>query len=404
MTGKQCGMAVVAAVAAMWAGAAEAAFTHGNLYIVQVGTAGGTLSDAAQPVSLVEFNPAGVQVGAAHALPSTGASTALTLSGAGSHDGHLNFSTNGQYLLLGGYRANAGAANPVIGTSAGANRVIGRIDSTWAADTTTALNDAYDQTEMTAVVSDTGSRFWTAGSGSYVSGLNSLPTTTGGLRYVGAVGATSSVNVSRTQATGGANAPDSLRGAKLIDGQIYVNTAAKESFDNKRGIFTTTPALPTSGAAAVADFVVNADGNPADSTGKFAPKTDFVLFDLNPSVPGFDVAYGTGGKLDYEKWSLVGGQWTRATNKSIASGEIQAMDGMLDASGNVVLYATTATAVYKLTDTAGYGNDFSTTFAQIYAAPAGTEFRGLAVAVPEPGMVGAIAVAGVGMMMRRRRK
>src|SRR5690606_33182414 len=73
-------------------------------------------------------------------------------------------------------------------------------------DTTTALTDAYDRTDITAVASDDGKRFWTAGDGKYEDVVNGslaneflVPTTTGGLRFVANIGDTTTVNLSQTQ-------------------------------------------------------------------------------------------------------------------------------------------------------------------------------------------------------------
>lgn len=383
-----------------WAG-----FTYGDLAIVRL--AGVSTDSNAQAVFIDEYSPSGVLVGS-HPISSAGAS-ALTLSGGGQHDGHLNLSSDGQYLLLGGYRANAGAANPSAATAASVSRVIGRIDSSYNANTSTALNDAYDQTEMTSVMSDNGQRFWTAGSGSYTNvdlGV-SVPTTTGGLRYVGAVGASTSVNLSQTQTVpvGAGLQPDSLRNARIINGQIYVTTASPESFGN-RGAYKTTVPLPTSGAQTMIPVINNVEGSAPDPTGKNVPKSDLILLDLNPAVPGFDTAYTTGGKADYEKWSLIGGTWTKFSNKAIPSGEdIQAFDAISTPSG-VQLYASTISRVYSLLDTAGYGGDFSQTFptTPLITAQDGTQFRGVAALVPEPSSLTLAAVTGLTLLRRRRRR
>jgi hypothetical protein len=344
---------------------------------------------------------------ASHPISSSGA-TALTLSGAGAHDGHLNLSSDGQYLLLGGYRADAGAPNPSATTAASVNRVIGRIDSSYTANTSTGLQDAYDHTEMTAVLSDNGQRFWTAGSGSYDDenlGI-SVPITSGGLRYVSSVGASTTVNLSQTQTipTGAGLQPDSLRNARIIGGQIYITTPSAESFGN-RGAYATGVPLPTSGAQTMIPVINNQEGMAPDPTGKQVPKTDLILLDLDATVPGLDTAYTTGGKADYEKWSLVGGTWIKISNKTVPSGEdVQAFDAISTPSG-VQLYATTISKVYSLLDTAGYDADFSQTFpaTPLISAEDGTQFRGIVALVPEPSSLAFVALSGLALLRRRRR-
>src|SRR5262249_60548949 len=101
----------------------------------------------------------------------TGATTLFTDSGSATSDGFLNLSTNGQYLLLAGYRAAIGTANVVSTTSAASPRVIGRITvATGAVDTSTALTDAYSGNNIRSATSDDGTRFWTGGTSSTVGG------------------------------------------------------------------------------------------------------------------------------------------------------------------------------------------------------------------------------------------
>jgi len=383
---------------------ANAGFTYGDLAVVRL--AGASTDSNAQAVFIDEYSPTGVLV-ASHPLPANGAS-AITLSGAGQHDGHLNLSSNGQYLLLGGYRADAGAASPSAAPVAQVSRVIGRIDGNWNADTSTALTDAYEQTEITSVMSDNGQRFWTAGSGSYVN-VNTAATvytTTGGLRYVSSLGATTSTNLSQTQTVpvGAGLKPDSMRNARIVNGQIYIMTASPESFVN-RGTFATSVPLPTSSAQTMIPIITNTEGSGSDPTGKNVPKSDVILLDVNPAVPGIDTAYTTGGKSDYEKWSLVGGTWVKFSNKAVPSGEdIQAFDAIATPSG-VELYATTISKVYSLLDTAGYNADFSQTFSStpLISAADGTQFRGIAALVPEPSSLAFVAFSGLALIRRRRR-
>ncbi|HTZ19982.1 MAG TPA: hypothetical protein VMC06_03795 [Opitutaceae bacterium] len=393
---------------------AQGQFTNGHIVALQVGDGTTGITDAAQPIFMDEYDlSAGVMLGGPHALPSFGLS-AVTLTGVNDgHDGLLRLSSNGQYLTLGGYRADAGSANPVNYSAADVNRVIARIDSHWIADTSTALNSAYDHTNICAVVSDTGQRFWTAGSGSYTDLVNGPPpdftvaTTSGGLRYVSGVGATSSLNISQTQTLGGPLQPDSMRGARIANGQLYITTASHESFGN-RGAFATTDPLPTSGPQTMIPIINNTEGSGSDPTGKNYPKSDAVFLDLNPAVPGIDTIYSTGGKADYEKWSLVNGTWIKFSDKKSlvnSSEEINALEAIVNGS-TVTLFAATDGGIYKLVDTNGWNADFSSTFPGSYfiAAPAGTQFRGIAV-VPEPVSVLLMALGGaVAIRPRRARK
>lgn len=396
---------------------ARAEFIPGHLVAVSVGGS----TDVAQVVTLTEYDATtGAKIGS-HVLPSTGAA-ALTLSGQGSHDGHLNLSSDGRYLTLGGYRADAGASSPVTSydTVTDTNtylRTVGRVDGAWSVNTATTLErNAYYRTDVTSVATDKGNRFWVGGSGSYTNPLDaandfSSATTTGGLHYVSQLGAATSVTLNQTtsivkDANGVEQSPkpDSMRNIRIVNGQLYVLSASQGSYVN-RGAFKTADALPTSGPQQMTGVITNTEGSGADPTGKSVPKTDMALLTVN----GVPTAYTTGGKNLYEKWAYQAGQWVRiavATLKSNlnASPEIRALDYTYDGSG-VTLMASTNEGIFKLIDTNPAGLTFSSTFPQVpFILPdAGSSFRGFAV-VPEPGSLGALAVVAAGGMLGRRRR
>lgn len=428
-------------------GAAHAAFTAGNLVVLRVGDGASALTLGSEPVFLDEYNAATGAFVASHAVPSTGAS-ALTLGGRNdAHDGHLNLSSDGQYLTFGGYRSDDGATytadlinngtnDPALESAAAVARVVGRVGSSWNVDTTTALTDAYDHTNLTAVASDNGSRFWTAGSGGYLNGLTNTPTTSGGLRYVPSLGTSDSINVSQTQTTGVALEPDSLRNTRIVNGQLYAITASQNSFGN-RGAYATSVALPTPSGDTPIPFnpeLINHEGSNTDfggnttsggATGKLYPKSDVIFLDLDPAVPGIDTAYSTGGKKDYQKWALVNPtsntfadhreDWRVVSSLGLASDEINALEASV-VGGVVTLFASTDGGIYKLTDTAGYNAAISSPFGGSYfistpVAPqiiegtlySYTDFRGLALLpVPEPASCALLAMGTLVLVHRKR--
>lgn len=401
-----------------------------RIVAVQLGDGASPVGDTAQAVSLSEFSLAG-STGTlldSHSIPSTGAA-ALTLGGAGGHDGHLNVAGNGQYLLLGGYRANAGAPNPVAQSAADVNRVIGRISlSDWSIDTTTALADAYSGGELDAVVSDNGLHFWTAGDGTN----NGSPSTGGGLRYVDHLGAGTTTNLSQTQTIPSPSGldPDSMRSARLVNGQLYITTASQGSFGN-RGLYATTDPLPTTGPQTMIPLMNNNEGNSSssvqemapDSKGKWVPKSDIVFADLNPAVPGLDTAYSTGGKNEVAKWSLIdnglgGYAWKQVQVSTFLNNgndglDVNALDLVVNPDDSVDLFVANDAGIYRLIDSTGYvgvqppaAAGFVTINDVPYyiTAPANTKFRGIAiVAVPEPASLGMLAIAALGLLQRRRR-
>ncbi|MCC7192368.1 MAG: hypothetical protein IT444_06240 [Phycisphaeraceae bacterium] len=442
-------MMTLAAGIAVTSGAANGAFAPGNLVVLRVGDGASALTLGSEPLFLDEYNASTGALVASHAIPSTGAG-ALTLGGRNdAHDGHLNLSSNGQYILFGGYRSidgatytpdsiNSGTNDPALESAASVSRVIGRVDSLWNVDTTTALNDAYDHTNITAVASDDGTRFWTAGSGDYLDGLTEIATTTGGLRYVPTLGSNDSINISQTQTIGGALEPDSLRNTRIVDGQLYAITASQHSFGN-RGAYATSVPLPTPGADTPIPLVpelINKEGSNTDfggnltsggSSGKLYPKSDILLLDLDPSVPGFDTAYTTGGKKDYQKWALVNPtsntypddhreDWRVVSSLSLSNDEINALDASV-VDGVVTLFASTDRGIFRLIDTGGYNAPISSPFGASYfiSTPVEpqivdgtlysyTDFRGLVLLpLPEPTSFTLLMIGTLALNRRRQR-
>ena len=150
--------------------------------------------------------------------------------------------------------------------------------------------------------------------------------------------------------------------------------------------------------------MTNTEGQGSDPKGKAVPKSDMVLLDLNPAIPGVDTAYTTGGKADYEKWSLVNGSWTRLSTKQLvnSSEDIRALEAVVDGT-TVTLFATTGFGVYRLVDATGYNAGLSASFAGSYfIQAAGTsQFRGIAV-VPEPASLLLLGLSGLALWRRRR--
>ncbi len=417
-------LALSACVAAMFSVPAMAQFSTDGLFVVRLGDAASPVSGAAaQKVYLDEYTASTGAFVRSIGLDYTG-STAFTLSGTSNlDDGHLNLSTDGQSLVLGGYRANLGFNEPQKSSASDVPRVIATVNAAGTANTSLALNDAYNNVVIAAVISD-GQHFWTGGA--YSTTDNAASVNSGGLRYVEGPGSTTSTNISARTIKAGSNEPDSLRNIRFVGNEIYVNTPAQKSFVN-RGVYAMSQTTP-GGTQVATPVIVNHEGQNIDDagnvdksgqiTGKWYPKTDAVFFDLDPTVPGYDVAYGTGGKEDYHKWSLVFNpsenqyEWIRNTQAFVGgqdSGlEINALDARL-VDGTVELFATLDQGVLKLQDTAGYNAAMSSLFADpdidtgagfFFTAGSGTQFRGLAL-VPEPTM---LALGLFGLMAIRRRR
>lgn len=344
-----------------------------NLYVVRLGDGVGTLGTAAAPVFIDKFDITGGTALSSIALPTTtvGSNFPLTLGASSPSMGHLQLSTNGQFLTLGGYSADAGTATVREST---VPRVVGRVEiSTGSVNTTTALTDAYigggsgsgDNGDIRSVMSTDGTEFWTAGT--------TFPATGGvGVRYT-TLGSTTSVQLS--------SSVTNTRVVSIFNNQLYVS-AASGTFQGVSTVGTGVPE-PT---------------NPNESTTTLLPgfptapgpsPYDFWFKDADTLYVADDRSQANGGGI--QKWTQSAGTWSLAYTLSPGSGT-RSLQGTI-VGGHAVLYATTApnatsgtvaNSIVSVTDT-GAGSAFST------LATSGTNrvFRGIEFVssgpVPIPG-------------------
>ena len=178
------GLLITAAVSSVLLNrnAQAAAFASGNLVIYRVGDGSSALVSSATAVFLDEYTPAGGSPVQSIAMPTVvnGLNKRLTASGTATSEGLLSLSTDGKYLVAPGYDAALATTGITTSTSASVNRVIARVDSTGAVDTTTALSDAISGGNPRGAVSTNGTDMWVSGT-----------STGGGIRYA-SLGATTS--------------------------------------------------------------------------------------------------------------------------------------------------------------------------------------------------------------------
>jgi hypothetical protein len=313
----------------------------------------------------------------------------FSLSGAGSHDAELHASTNGQFLTLAGYGVAPGGTDPAGFSSSTVPRVIARIDGLGNVNESTKLTDAFDGTTFRAAITDDGTRFWVAGDN------NGGATLSGGSRYVSGLGNSTSINISRTQTTGGSPTPDNVRdlrifnnsaGAQLYGGSGSGSSAGKAAFSIGTGLPTPSSNTPTP------ITLLNTDAHDASS---------FFLADLSSSVAGVDTLYTEDGSM-LRKYTFDGSTWTAIGSITLTGGE--KMDAVVS-GGSVQLFLGTLTTISTLTDSSGYGGTLTGSLTTVLNAPQGTFFGGIAVfgAVPEPSCLSFAAFAGMGLVRRRRR-
>src|SRR5262249_12333735 len=116
--------------------------------VVRVGDGVAALTNNATPVFLETHKIDGTLVGSAIALPTVanGPNKPFAVSGTATSEGDLTRSANGHYVVIAGYALAVGASDAGVASTASmtVNRVVARVDSSGAIDTTTALNNAYD--------------------------------------------------------------------------------------------------------------------------------------------------------------------------------------------------------------------------------------------------------------------
>ena len=320
-------------------------------------------------------------------LPATGQS-AVTLPFSSNHDGILNRSVDGRYLVFGGYRADSGTSDlpmtnsdPLMGPAT--PRVVVRVDANGAVDSSTALMDgSYNQTSIRAVATDDGSRFWVAGDNA---GNEPCCSISGGLRYVASLGASTSVNLSSVQESGGAQTPDNVRDVGIFDGQLYDSSGSNSSIG--KSTFIVGSGLPT--ATVDTPQALTKLYNDGAST------SAFFFLDLSNAVPGVDTLYtsasaqGEGlhkyaktacnGALDcYQDTNGAMVHWV--SNGFVALPAIEAITGSANGSA-VTIYSTDKTSVYRLTDSTGYNATIGGSMsAPIITVDENESIRGLAFA------------------------
>ncbi|HET9143266.1 MAG TPA: ExeM/NucH family extracellular endonuclease [Actinophytocola sp.] len=326
-----------------------AGFGAGNIVVARVGTGAAALSNAATPVFLDEYTPAGALVQSV-ALPTAtaGAQRRVTLGGTATTEGALALSQDGRYLTLGGYDADPGTAAVNGTSSATVNRVVARVDGAGAVDSSTAIADAFSGGSVRGAVTDDGGRFWAVGA-------------SGGVRLANLGGGpTTQLNSA---------APTNLRTVGIAGGQLYVGTGSGTA-----GVYTVGAGLPTTAGQTPA-LVAAAPG-----------AYGFAALDRDPAVAGVDTLYVAdesaapgGGVL---KFSFDGSTWTARGNFRPAGSGIRGLTGAVTPAG-ATLYATTNAVnntLVKVDDAAAFDAPISATATVLGNAPANTAFRGVAFA------------------------
>ncbi len=356
-----------AALASALAG--QSPFTTGNLVVVTVNT-GATAS----AMTLDEYTTNGTLV---QSLPlpaqTNGNQHAITVRGNAASEGYLNLSTDGRYLVLGGYDAPLGTPGATIEASTAATfpRVIARVDRLGNVDTSTALLDAYDGSTATAgnvraVASVDGSAFWTSGTGI---------SATAGVRHVSNLGDSSSVFLN-------AGSPTNCRVVGIYDGLLYTTSASTVYL----GVCSVGSGLPTGPGQTITLL----PGFP--TTGGTAASSTYDFFWADPNtvyVADDNVPASTVGGIS--KWTFDGTSWSRAYRLTVqptssSNWGARGLTGFVQ-NGVTTLWATmvtgsgTSTVLCSVTDTGP-----NSVVTPLLTSPSGTAFRGVRY-LPKPSSI-----------------
>ncbi len=352
-----------------------APLTPGHLVVYRIGTGSGSLVNTGNPVFLDEFSPSGTLVQSI-AMPTvvSGTQKRLIASGTAGSEGQMTRSADGRFLVLPGYDATPPHTGSLTGSASSVvNRVIGRVDADGNVDTSTALTDAYDANNFRGVASNTGLEFWTAGNSS----------TSGGVRYVASLGATTSTLLSSTNLN--------LRMPAIFDGQLYVSSGNGSTVR----LGSVGSGLPTTSGQVISALASNVTPNPftgPTNPPPLAPNA-FVFLDLNSSVMGLDTLYTAddGGSGSLQKFSFDGTAWTARGSVGVAADLYRGLIAKKQGS-DVLLYAvrkggggaTGGGELVTLTDTSGSTGTLTGTPTLLATAATNTAYRGVAFAPEKP--------------------
>jgi hypothetical protein len=239
-------------------------------------------------------------------VSTTGGNEALTNSSYSVSEGELSLSTNGQYLVTGGYNdtVSAWAPQQTFSPASFINRVIGTIDGQSDINTTTDLTDAYSGDNFRGVTSTDGTQFWTAGHSSGASN---------DYVHYATLGATTSMQITGAGST--PYNPSNINRVEIFNGQLY--ETVRSTSGSPAGIFQIGNGLPkTAGASGQSEslFIEVPQTNPLDVSDGEAPMTpfDFWMTDLptNPnSVNGVNVAYVADAEMGIARYDYTGSGW-----------------------------------------------------------------------------------------------
>ncbi len=325
------------------------AFTAGRLVVLKTTT---TVSKSSSPVTLQEISTTGTP-GATVVIPSsTTDNYPFQTSGIyGGSEGFLTTSTDGRYLILGGYGTSLNIADITATSSASVPRVVGEVTQSGCFAQVASSNLFYNSNDIRGAVSD-GFNFWASGaSNASVDGIDFYwPGTQAGLGTL-------------------ATNPPKAYGLRIFGGELYFSTQKQYNAlpNNNFGIFKVT-GLPTSNPVTITQIINTGANIPEDFSFNATLDICYIAINLNNSNGGI------------QKWTKSGSVWSLAYTLGTGITNIGAYGLVVNYSvpGAPVLYATTyestGNRVVKITDNGSVGSSPATT---LVSAVSGVYYKGI---------------------------
>lgn len=346
---------------------AASSFTPGNLMILRIGDGDQALSNAAQPIFLDEYTPAGVLVqSVAMPMSNFGSNRRFAISGTSTSDGVMNLSPDGKFLTLSGYNCDSLYQPNITSSSVPAvQRLVAIVDFNGTILTNTRMN-AYNGNNIRGAVTIDGTGFWTTGPNATPGNICYVPAGNDGTGVV-------QLNTSWNS-----------RSIKAFNSDLYISRQAEI------GVISGTP---TSGLF-----------TPTAIISSLSDAFNFVVLDVDATVPGADLIYiadQVNGLLKYSK--NISNVWTARGSRS---GPTSSLVANVIAPGNIEIYLTNPNpnsnvpnSVYKVVDNTAFdanitGGAFNIPGNLVQTASANRIFRSVTfvpIDVPTPDVTFAFA-------------
>jgi hypothetical protein len=309
--------------------------------VVRVGSGTGALASTATPVFLDTFYPvANATAVSSIAMPTvaSGGNQPLLLSGTATSEGGFSRSIDGHYLVMAGYAAATGAA------TTGTTRLVGRVDSAGAVDTTTTLAAAaFSGSNVRSVASSDGTAFWIGGTSS----------STGGGVWYETFGTSGGTQIAGT--------PDNVRVVDIFAGQLYGNSGSS----GFTSVFTVGTGLPTTAGSTATALSGMTTSSPYG----------YVMFSLGGGG-AIDTLFVADDGAGVERWTLSGATWARDATFTVEAAGCRGLTGWQTSSGVTLLAVRTTSEVDRI-DVPSTG---APTLTSLVTAATDTAYRGVALA------------------------